>query len=520
MSVDGQATTVALRYAREQTQPVLPDRVDWSRAPRIYRRRADLPTTALPWSVSRAASPGSGAILARVLRASYAVARQRWSAPGGMGRKLDPAGTRTPSYLPGRAFRPVPSGGARYPCDLYVLADENDSDAGLATGAYHYDPAHHSLTLLPGTDPDTSGTAVVLTADLGSNVFKYGDFGYRLHCMDAGVLLGQLVAVCQAEGLAPWVRFYFPERELDRRLGLDPATSSAYAVVDLDRSSALPAGTCPPVRRSAPAAAGTPAPSGQREARPWTERTRTMVSWPTSLPGLVHEAAQAGEGERTPCTATEAAWLESLVPGGEGITLPPGQFDLAQGFRERHSCLGYFDGSRPSADQLAAVLRFAMGALDSDATNEAASPARILLMCAVVGVEGIEAGVYRYDPRLHRLHPVRRGPLGTELDESLLFRIFDMRRAAFCLFPVSEYDRGLAAHGARWYRVQNMMAGLVTQRAYLAAGGAGLGCHAHCGYQARKVTSLLGLEGTGLTPMIEIIVGGESNHGTYYECRI
>jgi SagB-type dehydrogenase family enzyme len=235
---------------------------------------------------------------------------------------------------------------------------------------------------------------------------------------------------------------------------------------------------------------------------------------------MLHEAAQGTPDRRAACTAAENTWLEKLVPGDDGIALPSAKPDLARGFRERHSCMGYFNGRPPSLERFAAVLHYAMRPLDSDATDAPASPARILPMCAVVGVDGIRPGVYRYDPRLHQLRPIRHGPLGAELDESLLFRIFDMRRAGFCLFPVSEYEQGLERHGDRWYRIQNMLAGLVTQRAYLAANGTGLGCHAHCGYDAAKVTDLLGLTGTRLTPMIEVIVGGERTHGTYYECRI
>ncbi len=116
---------------------------------------------------------------------------------------------RTSAELPTR--RPVASGGALYPLELYLLADV--TGAGHK-GLYHYHIHNHVLEEVRGevtgdrirdlgTQPDllASAPAVVLINGLfWRGRFKYKLRGYRFALMEAGAVIQQLSLVAQILG--------------------------------------------------------------------------------------------------------------------------------------------------------------------------------------------------------------------------------------------------------------------------------------------------------------------------------
>lgn len=108
--------------------------------------------------------------------------------------------------------RPVASGGALYPLEVYLLAD---LDGAGTMGLYHYNVHRHGLdevrAVVPadelrrlGDPADLVGSAgaVVLIAGLFWRTrFKYGLLGYRFALMEAGALIQQLTLVAQQLGL-------------------------------------------------------------------------------------------------------------------------------------------------------------------------------------------------------------------------------------------------------------------------------------------------------------------------------
>ncbi len=97
------------------------------------------------------------------------------------------------SELAGREFleRPVPSAGALYPLELYVLVERVDD---LPAGVFHYAPLIHALEQLSARDPSSPSPAtlfsaqqhvveaaavVVVAARLPLLLHRYGDRGYR-----------------------------------------------------------------------------------------------------------------------------------------------------------------------------------------------------------------------------------------------------------------------------------------------------------------------------------------------------
>lgn len=124
--------------------------------------------------------------------------------------------------------RLYPSAGAAYELELYIAASRC---AGLDSGLYHYDPAHHALELLPFAEhPYTQliATASALTGDQVDPVqvlilitARLARISWKHHALllaqqNVGVLLQTFYLAAAALDLAPCALGNFPPDALDR----------------------------------------------------------------------------------------------------------------------------------------------------------------------------------------------------------------------------------------------------------------------------------------------------------------
>jgi SagB-type dehydrogenase family enzyme len=158
--------------------------------------------------------------LATVLDASYAAARR--------GRELR---------------RPVPSAGALYPLEAYVVAP---AVTGLEPGVYHYDPFRSRLALLGPTRfadlraalvdrslADVTAALLVLTGVFWRSRFKYGARGYRFALLEAGHVVQNALLAATDLDLTALPLGGFHDVLLDRLVGadgLDEATLHAVVL--------------------------------------------------------------------------------------------------------------------------------------------------------------------------------------------------------------------------------------------------------------------------------------------------
>jgi SagB-type dehydrogenase family enzyme len=129
--------------------------------------------------------------------------------------------------------RSVPSAGALYPLELYLLVHRAE---GLASGRYHYAPVHHGLELLGPDLPATqaadlfygqdiaaaAAVVVIVAAVLERITWKYGDRGYRYALFEAGHAAQSLDAAASARSLGTCHLGAFRDEALAATLGLDP----------------------------------------------------------------------------------------------------------------------------------------------------------------------------------------------------------------------------------------------------------------------------------------------------------
>ena len=146
----------------------------------------------------------------------------------------------------GKVQRWAPTGGNLGSVQAYILAVDL---AGLAAGWYFYDPHTHALSILaraPDLDVRQAATAVagdalppgasaflVLTGALSKVAKKYGDFGYRIVCLDAGVAVAQAVAVARGVGLDARIADHWDDEEIVRQLDLQRYAEPVTAVLGL-----------------------------------------------------------------------------------------------------------------------------------------------------------------------------------------------------------------------------------------------------------------------------------------------
>ena len=142
----------------------------------------------------------------------------------------------------GAARRPVPSGGALYPLELYVLALRVEA---VGPAVLHYDSFRHRLELrdplAPGevraalvepTVVDSAAALLVVTAMFWRSRFKYGARGYRFALLEAGHVVQNAVLAAAALRVPALPLGGFYDRNLDALVGADGLDeASVYALV-------------------------------------------------------------------------------------------------------------------------------------------------------------------------------------------------------------------------------------------------------------------------------------------------
>jgi SagB-type dehydrogenase family enzyme len=146
--------------------------------------------------------------------------------------------------------RPVPSGGARYPLEVYLLVRRVK---GLARGVHHYAPRGHCLEQLRGPlswasvirlfmDQEYLAEAdliVVFTAVVQRTLARYSERGFRLVLMECGHLAQNLNLLGTAMHLGSLDLGGFYDEHLAGLLGLDPDVEIPLYGVALGRPTAV-----------------------------------------------------------------------------------------------------------------------------------------------------------------------------------------------------------------------------------------------------------------------------------------
>lgn len=500
-----------LHFDIDQISP--PDwEVDWEDAPLAYKLYRGLPAVPLslevPLSLKEWEAPAKPDLRRMGHFLWYTFGLNQFS------QSFSPIGSseQTNDFM--QSFRrPVPSGGALYPNELYMFLKLDD----LPEGIYHYDVLHHRLVLLRKGNFDSYiaralgnrcevssciGTVFVTTM-FWKNYFKYNNFAYRLQGLDAGAVIGQLLEVTKRFGFAAGVYFNFLDRALNHLLGLSDQEESVYAVIPLSVEPTSWAAN----RSSRDGIA----------ASEMCEEVSTIQnnSWFRSI--RVKEFPMLN-GINKASMQESAKSFRQISPNetnceGRPLTLPHVKrisYDLASVCRERFSPDMDFVSGKVSQEQLAALLQEATASClyrnDLDrALDRRAS--RVTLYVCLNNVEGIPDGAYYYDSDAHSLRELNPGDHRIALQNGMPAGNVNLFQVPLCFHVAGDKDFHKAEMGYRGYRIQQMEAGILVQRLLLAATALGMGGHPLLGFDAKMCDDIYRMESQGITSLIQIPIG-------------
>ncbi len=134
---------------------------------------------------------------------------------------------------PKGAGRAAPSGGARYPLDIYVIIGKKSIE-NLEEGIYHYMPENHSISSIDKRDLRREiGSAslgqmwmakapvmFVITAEYPRITGRYGDRGIRYAQIEVGHVGQNLFLQAEALGLGAGIVGAFNDAEVAKVLGV------------------------------------------------------------------------------------------------------------------------------------------------------------------------------------------------------------------------------------------------------------------------------------------------------------
>ena len=139
-------------------------------------------------------------------------------------------------------YKTSPSGGARHPGEVYLMALRVD---GLERGLYHYSAADHVLTRLPADVKPRSASAYcagqsyvgraaalfIMTAVFARTMWKYRRArAYRVVLLETGHLCQTFCLAATRLGLAPFSTAALKDTLIERDLGLDGIAESVLYV--------------------------------------------------------------------------------------------------------------------------------------------------------------------------------------------------------------------------------------------------------------------------------------------------
>jgi len=445
----------------------------------------------------------AAALLIANLRGFCGVVAFRWMSAPPAPREADLSGA---DVVP-MPVRVQPSGGALYPNEAYIVIR-----GPIASTALHYDPLNDDLDIvrvnipnqavaraLGCSVPDIPPATLVLTVRFEKNGFKYQEFSYRLSSLDTGVTIGSALEVLESDQSLR-VRYIFDDKAVNRLLNLDWEYESAYATMNWSPRIDVP-------RLASALQSSSPVTRVPRDH----QRRISLSRWPLLL--RLHERSSLNRKEAaTARLPVPALVLQTTIPIERQLDInlvAPHESQCTESCnpRVRESDFPTRLETMPMS-LLACLLQRCCEGYATDVSRDAIAAEHLLVYLIVRRVEGFEPGAYCYEPSSRRLWQVA-GP-DCLADARNAARLPAERAgidaASVMLVPVGDIRTGARQLGSRWYRVLNMHAGVVVQRAYSVVQHELL-CRASLGFSVDRMDSLFRLP-SGLTSLAQVLIGG------------
>ena len=172
-----------------------------------------------------------------------------------------------------------------------------------------------------------------------------------------------------------------------------------------------------------------------------------------------------------------------------------GKMSLEAAIEKRRSRRRFEDKALKLA-QISQILWAAQGITEKGGIKRAAPSAGALypleIYLVVRKVEGLEAGVYHYNPAKHTIDLILKGNYQNPLARACLGQMF-IADAPVCIVITAEYERTTVKYGRRGIRYVHMEAGHAGQNICLQVVSLGLGTVSVGAFQDEEVSRVLNL---------------------------
>lgn len=191
-------------------------------------------------------------------------------------------------------------------------------------------------------------------------------------------------------------------------------------------------------------------------------------------------------------------YADAFAQSGDLIELPEprltGDVAVEEALHSRRSVRD-FRAKSLHLDEVAQLLWAAQGVTYRRLRTAPSAGALYPLEVYVVAgrVEGLDAGVYRYDPRKHVLEIISTGDLRRKLSRAAVSQEW-VHEGAISLVFAAQYEKTTAKYGDRGIRYVHIEAGHAMQNVYLQAEALGLGTVAVGAFSDGSLRELLQLD--------------------------
>ncbi|MBW1989856.1 MAG: SagB family peptide dehydrogenase [Deltaproteobacteria bacterium] len=202
---------------------------------------------------------------------------------------------------------------------------------------------------------------------------------------------------------------------------------------------------------------------------------------------------------------------------GAPVKLPettiPGKVSVGQAISRRRTVRNFSPTPSLTPAELSTLLWAAQGVTGPGGKRAAPSagalyPMDVIIIAGKDGVEGLDAGTWRYLPEEHALGPLKQGDLRAAAAGDCLGQSW-MARAPASFVITAEYPRITGKYGQRGVRYAIVEAGCISENLFLMAEALNLAAGIIGAFDDHSLAGTLGLAGTGLEPLLVMPVGHE-----------
>jgi len=216
--------------------------------------------------------------------------------------------------------------------------------------------------------------------------------------------------------------------------------------------------------------------------------------------------------------------VKLVLPRNDAKNKNRGQFERVM-LRRRSS--RNFSSSPMSLQDLTKILFFANGITDVYVSGgyrnfrrnvpSSGNLGSIEIYPLINRVEGVEPGIYHYDPLENSLACLKSGDFKHLIMDRMIYQP-EFADAAVLLITSALIDRVRAKYGDRAYRYVHLDAGHVGENVYLTCAALSLGCCATAGFIDNEVNDFIGIDGINETVVYILAIGYDapnSQEGPY-----